>query len=70
MQAREIKAEVEITKQECEVKTICNVCGLREVSKLDSKIRQQIPDLRIPSAGHPVEENRLRLIRSTRYYLS
>jgi len=40
MQAREIKAEVEITKQECEVKPICNVCGLREVSKPDTKIRQ------------------------------
>jgi len=40
MQAREIKAEIKITKQECEVKSICNVCGLREVSKLDIKIRE------------------------------
>jgi hypothetical protein len=38
MQAREIKAKVEITKQECEVKTVGNVCGLREVSKLGSNI--------------------------------
>jgi predicted neutral ceramidase superfamily lipid hydrolase len=41
MKAREIKAEVEITKQECEVKTIGNVCGLREVSKLGSKISNE-----------------------------
>jgi len=40
MQAREIKAEIEIAKQECEVETICYVCGLREVNKLGSKIRQ------------------------------
>ena len=64
MQAREIKAEVEITKQECEVKTICNVCGLRQVSKIVSKLRPYTPDLRIPSAGHQVEENRLQPIRS------
>ena len=40
MKTGEIEAEVKITKQEREVKTICNVCGLREVSKVGSKIMQ------------------------------
>jgi hypothetical protein len=38
MQAREIKAEVEITKQECKVKAVCNICG--DVSELGTKIRR------------------------------
>jgi hypothetical protein len=64
MQAREIKTEIEIAKQECKVKAICNVCGLRDMSELSAKIGQKAPDLQLPAADHPVEENRLVPIRS------
>jgi hypothetical protein len=40
MQAREIKAEVEVTKQECKVKAVCNICSSRDVNKLGAKIRR------------------------------
>jgi hypothetical protein len=38
MQAREVKAKVEISEQECKVKAVCNICGPRDVSELGAKL--------------------------------
>jgi hypothetical protein len=37
MQAREIKAEVEVTKQKCKVEAVCDICSSCDVNKLEAK---------------------------------
>jgi hypothetical protein len=53
MQPREIKTEVEITEQKCEVETIRDIWGSR-VSQTRCVDQATNPYLRLPSVGHPL----------------